>query len=208
MDDESGLSKHRVETLTDGIFAVAMTLLVLNINVPEISSHSTSIIETELAKRLFDLWPKVLSYGISFVILAIYWSAHRRQFHYVKHTDGVLIWTNIMFLMAISLLPFSTSLIGQYREQQLSIFVYGGNSIIIAFLLYIQWMYVTNHYRLVDKNLDPYIKKMLPTRLLFGILIYLIAIGVSFLYIHLSIFLFTLMVIPGFFPNKMIHRKS
>jgi uncharacterized membrane protein len=75
MNDESGLSKNRVETLTDGIFAVAMTLLVLNINVPNISSHSTSIIETELAKRLFDLWPKVLSYVISFVILAIYWRA-------------------------------------------------------------------------------------------------------------------------------------
>jgi uncharacterized membrane protein len=124
MNDESGLSKNRVETLTDGIFAVAMTLLVLNINVPEISSHSTSIVETELAKRLFDLWPKVLSYGISFVILAIYWRAHHIQFHYIKHTDGVLI----------CLLPFSTSPIGQYREQQLSIFVYGGNSIIIAFL--------------------------------------------------------------------------
>jgi uncharacterized membrane protein len=55
---------------SDGIFAVAMTLLVLNINVPNISSHSTSIVETELAKRLFDLWPKALSYGISFVILA------------------------------------------------------------------------------------------------------------------------------------------
>jgi uncharacterized membrane protein len=120
MNDESGLSKNRVEMLTDGIFAVAMTLLVLYINVPEISSHSTSIVETELAKRLFDLWPKVLSYGISFVILAIYWRAHHRQFHYVKHTDDVLIWINVMFLMAICLLPFSTSLIGQYRGQQLT----------------------------------------------------------------------------------------
>jgi uncharacterized membrane protein len=88
MDDESGLTKNRVETLTDNIFAVAMTLLVLNISVPQISSHSVSVIGTELANRLFDLWPKIFSYGISFVILAVYWRAHHRQFHYIKHSDG------------------------------------------------------------------------------------------------------------------------
>jgi uncharacterized membrane protein len=117
MNEETGLSKSRIETLTDGIFAVAMTLLVLNISVPQISSHSADIVGTELLKRLFDLWPKILSYAISFLILAIYWSGHHRQFHYIKHSDRVLVWINIMFLMFISILPFSTSLLGEYREQ-------------------------------------------------------------------------------------------
>jgi uncharacterized membrane protein len=72
--------------------------------------------ETELLKRLFDLWPKIHSFGISFIILAIYWMAHHRQFHYIKHVDRTLIWINIIFLMAACLLPFSTSLLGEYRE--------------------------------------------------------------------------------------------
>jgi uncharacterized membrane protein len=69
---------------------------------------------------------------ISFIILAIYWRGHHRQFHYIKHSDGVLVWTNIMFLMAVSFLPFSTSILGEYIDQHISVFIYGGNSIVIA----------------------------------------------------------------------------
>jgi len=145
MDYEVGLSKNRIEALTDGIFAVVMTILILDISIPQISSSHYAIsgaaAGTELLKRLFDLWPKILSFGISFVILAIYWTAHHRQFHYIKHTDRALIWINIVFLMATCLLPFSTSLIGEYRDQEISILIYGGNSITIASLLYIQWWY-------------------------------------------------------------------
>ena len=154
------------------------------------------------------MWPKILSYAISFLILAIYWSGHHRQFHYIKHSDRVLVWINIMFLMFISILPFSTSLLGEYREQQISIFVYGSNSIIIAGLLYIQWRYATYHHRLVDENLDPFIKRTLSSRVLFGIIIYLIAIGVSFVFVQLSVFLFTLILIPAVWPNKLINSRK
>ena len=211
MDDESVLSKNRIEALTDGIFAVVMTLLVLDISVPQISSHyniGSVAAETELLKRLFDLWPKILSFGISFVILAMYWVAHHRQFHYIKQSNRVLIWINIMFLMATCLVPFSTSLLGEYREQEISILVYGGNSIVIASLLYFQWRYVTtSHHRiLLDENLDSIIKTTLSRRTLFGIIVYLIATGFSFVSTQLSPFLFALVLIPAFLPNKTIHR--
>jgi uncharacterized membrane protein len=85
MSHETGLSKKRVELLTDGIFAVVMTLLVLDISVPQISSSHDAIDSaaagTELLDGLFDLWPKLLSFGISFITLAIYWLAHHRQLH-------------------------------------------------------------------------------------------------------------------------------
>ena len=207
MDEESGLTKGRIEALTDGVFAIVMTLLVLEISVPQISSHSAETVGAELFKRLFDLWPKIFSYGISFIILAIYWRAHHRQFHYIKHADGILIWTNIMFLMAVSFLPFSTSLLGEYIDQQVSVFIYGGNSIIIAFFLYVQWRYATDHHRLVDKILDPNILRRLPTRVLIGIISYLIAIGVSFVNIQLSVLLFTLIVISAVLPNKIVYGK-
>ena len=132
--------------------------------------------------------------------------AHHKQFHYLKHSDRALIWINIVFLMAICLLPFSTSLLGEYREQQISIFVYGGNSIIIASLLYIQWQYATSNCRLVYENIDSHIKSTLSIRLLFEIIIYLIAIGISFVHIQLSVFLFSMILIPAFMPNKMLHR--
>jgi uncharacterized membrane protein len=210
MDDET-VSKNRIEFLTDGIFAVVMTLLVLDISVPQISSHyaiGNVAAGTELVKRLFDLWPKMLSFGISFVILAIYWVAHHRQFHYIKHSNRALIWINMMFLMAICLIPFSTSLLGEYRELEMSILVYGGNSIVIASLLYAQWRYVTtsHHGRLVDENLDPISKTTLSRRTLLGIIVYLIATGFSFVYTQLSPFPFVLVLIPAFLPNKTIQR--
>jgi uncharacterized membrane protein len=209
MHEETGLSKNRLEALTDGIFAITMTLLVLDISVPQISSHPAAdvLAGTELLTRLINLWPKTFSFGISFIILAIYWMAHHRQFHYIKHSDRILIWINVMFLMATCLLPFSTSLLGEYREQQISILVYGGNSIAIASLLYVQWWYATSHRsRLVDENLDPIVKSTSSRRLLFGIIVYLIAIVISFVYIQLSIFLFALILVPAFLPNKMMHQ--
>src|ERR671938_755326 len=155
MSHETGLSKQRVELLTDGVFAVVMTLLVLEISVPRISSHNaigSAAAGTELLSGLFDLWPKMLSFGISFIILAIYWLAHHRQFYYIKHVNRTLIWINFMFLMATCLLPFSSSLLGEYRQQQISIFVFGANSIIIASLRYILWWHDTTspHSEVVD----------------------------------------------------------
>ena len=163
----------------------------------------------ELLDGLFDLWPKLLSFGISFITLAIYWLAHHRQFYYIKHVNRTLIWINFMFLMATCLLPFSAALLGEYNEQQISIFVFGVNSIMIASLLSIQWWYALRHYStLVHENLDPIIKTTAIRRLLFGIIVYLIAIGISFVDVHLSVYFFALILISAFMPNKIMHRMT
>jgi uncharacterized membrane protein len=125
MSCETGLSKRRVEFLTDGIFAVVMTLLVLEISVRQISSShdaiDSAVAGTELLNGLFDLWPKILSFAISFIILAIFWVSHHRLFHYIKHVNRPLMWINFMFLMPTCFLPFSASLLGEYSQQQISI---------------------------------------------------------------------------------------
>ena len=213
MSHETGLSKKRVELLTDGIFAVVMTLLVLDISVPQISSSHDAIdsaaVGTKLLNGLFDLWPKLFSFGISFILLAIFWLAHHRQFYYIKHVNRTLIWINFIFLMATCLLPFSASLLGEYSQQQVSIFVFGANSIMIASLVCIQWWYALSHYStLVHENLDPIIKTTSLRRLLFGIVVYLIAICISFVDVRLSIYFFTASLISAFMPNKIMHRMT
>lgn len=205
--------KKRVELLTDGIFAVVMTLLVLDISVPQISSSHDAIdsaaVGTKLLNGLFDLWPKLFSFGISFILLAIFWLAHHRQFYYIKHVNRTLIWINFIFLMATCLLPFSASLLGEYSQQQVSIFVFGANSIMIASLVCIQWWYALSHYStLVHENLDPIIKTTSLRRLLFGIVVYLIAICISFVDVRLSIYFFAASLISAFMPNKIMHRMT
>jgi uncharacterized membrane protein len=172
------LAVHRLAALTDGVFAIVMTLLVLEIGVPEIAPSS---LHAELPQRLLELWPKLLSYIISFIILGMFWHLHHLAFHYIKRSDNGLIWTNILFLMFVALIPFSTSLFGSYGKEQLPLVIYAINIILVSVTRYIMWAYATGKYRLVDRDISPRLLKW--DRLVtIGLLsIFLIIIGVSFI---------------------------
>lgn len=109
--NSSGLGKHRIEALNDGIYAVAMTLLVLELKLPEAREAVT---ESALAGSLLHLIPKFFAWLISFFILAIFWFSHQRAFHYVRAVDRKLLWINVIALAFASLLPFSSALVGEY----------------------------------------------------------------------------------------------
>jgi uncharacterized membrane protein len=120
----SGLSKHRVEALTDGIYAVAMTLLVLELKLPE---ARVLVTETVFAGQLLHLIPKFFAWIISFFILAIFWFSHQRAFHYVRAVDAKLLWINVVSLAFASLLPFSSALVGEYGRLFAPQVVYAAN---------------------------------------------------------------------------------
>lgn len=189
MTSESGerLSKARLERLTDGVFAIVMTILVLEITIPFISPTDVS---TELPKRLIELWPALLSYAISFIILGFFWISHDDQFHYVRRVNRPLLGLSIFYLMFIALIPFSASLLGEFGNQQFAILVYGINLIICSSWNYLHWWYATRNNRLVDKDLDPSFIKRELGRYSISILMYIIAILVAFVNINLSILLF------------------
>ncbi len=181
------ISKSRIETLTDGVFAIVMTLLVLEIAVPQLS-HSEAAIE--LPKQLLKLWPVILSYGTSFIILGFFWIAHDYQFHYIKRANRTLLWITIFYLMFIAFVPFSTSLIGEYGDQQISVIIYGINISIVGFWEYVRWWYATKDHHLVDSDLDPTFITIMSRRFLLGPTIYLIAVAISFVSVQVSLVLF------------------
>jgi len=181
------VSKARIEALTDGVFAIVMTILVLEIVAPHLSHSEASI---ELAKRLLELWPVFLSYASSFIILGFFWIGHDSQFHYIKRVNRTLLWITIFFLMFIALIPFSTSLLGEYQDQQISVLIYGANLIIALCWNYLHWWYATKDHRLVDSDLDPILITVISRRYLMGIIIFLVVIAVSFINIHLSLVLY------------------
>lgn len=118
------LSKHRVEALTDGIFAVAMTLLVIELKIGEHGEITTS---AQLQHALLALLPKALAWIISFFVLSFFWLGHHRLFQHVRHVNGQMLWSNIVMLGAASLLPFSSALVGQYAGGFVSQCFYAGN---------------------------------------------------------------------------------
>jgi uncharacterized membrane protein len=104
------LPLHRSEALSDGIYAVAMTLLVIELKLPEAGHMGSS---AEMADALLALAPKAEAWLISFFVLALFWTAHHRVFAYVRRADAKLVWLNLLQLAFVSLMPFSSALIGE-----------------------------------------------------------------------------------------------
>jgi uncharacterized membrane protein len=197
------LALHRLAALTDGVFAIVMTLLVLEIGIPEIAQSS---LNAELPQRLLELWPKFLSYVISFIILGIFWYLHHIAFHYIKRSDNGLIWLNILFLMFVALIPFSTSLFGSYVTEQLPLIIYAINIILVMVIRYIIWTYATGKQRLVDKDIDPRLLKWDNLITLGLFLIFLLMIGVSFINVTAARAVFSLLGIFGLTMSIMTRK--
>ena len=190
-----GLTKSRIEALSDGIFAVAMTLLVLDIKPPEVTKVAA------LPRELLALWPRCLSYAVSFLMLGIYWVGQHNQFHLIRCADRTLLWINIVFLMAISFVPFSTALLSAYPLQPSAQTVYGGNLIAIGLLLLWHWTYATHRHRLVDPELDDRMIRAVIKRILIGPALFTLAIASSSLSAVASLVLYVvaplIYVLPG-----------
>jgi uncharacterized membrane protein len=108
------LSKHRIEALVDGIFAVTMTLLVIELRLPE---HADAGNSAQLLETLRELAPTFFSWVLSFLVLALFWTANHRLYSYVSRVDPTLLWYTILLLAGASLLPFASAVNGRYLSQ-------------------------------------------------------------------------------------------
>ena len=172
---EAGKDRDRIVNFSDGVFAIAITILILDINVPE------GLSSAEVSARVLGLWPEYLGYVISFLVLAIYWQAHHRVFRPIKRYDGTLVWLNFLFLMAICFLPFPTSLLGKYGGEQVSVVVYAADAAVASLLLGAVSWYATSEHRLVTPDLDDEEERIRRLQGLAVPVVFLASIGISFL---------------------------
>ena len=194
------LGRNRIEALTDGVFAVAMNLLVLDIRVPELQQPLAT---AELPLKLLSLWPKFLSYTISFVILGVYWVGHHVQLSFIRRADRPLLWINILFLLWVALVPFSTALLSEYATTRIAIAIYGANLIAIGLTLALHWWYATTENRHVDPDIDRGLVRGAMYRTLMGPLVYVIAIGLSFFRAEVSLALYALVPMLYILPGRI-----
>jgi uncharacterized membrane protein len=111
----------RIVAFSDGVIAVAITLLVLNLDVPDLPSSR----EHELDDKLFDLLPSLAAYALAFALIGRYWVIHHRLFESLRAFDGTLMVLNLVFLALIALMPFSTELLDRYIHEPIAAAVYG-----------------------------------------------------------------------------------
>jgi uncharacterized membrane protein len=148
-EDTRGLD--RIIFFSDAVFAIVMTLLILDISVPDIPQASAA---AELPARVLDLWPKFFSYALSFLVIGTYWMAHHGTFRYFLKYDRMLMWLNLLFLLSISFVPFPTALLGEYGEQQFAVVLYALSLAVPRLLLALVSWYATKRDLLIE-NLDP-----------------------------------------------------
>ena len=137
-----GRSLERLAALSDGIFAVAMTLLVLDLHTPTAAQvHS----EGELLAALCILGPQWLTYGMSFLTLGIFWAGQQTQLNHISEGTRDLTWIHLGFLFAVTLLPLSTRLLAEFITYRLALVVYWLNILLPGVLLYWSWWYAMRH---------------------------------------------------------------
>jgi uncharacterized membrane protein len=184
--NEKGTDSGRVLALSDGVFAVAITLLVLTIQVPNLPPTSSLItLNTQLLDSLLALWPTVLGYIISFLVVGAYWRAHRHIFRHIKRYDAAFLTLNLLLLLTVSFLPLPTGVIGRYPGSWVAVVFYALSLALTGVMTFLLWWYASRAYRLIDAHLEKNIIRYYEIRFLIPPAIFLLSIGLAFVNILL-----------------------
>lgn len=191
------ISKSRLETLVDGIFAIAMTLLVFDLPIPHFIGSITDI---TFQNSIYSLLPIFISLILSFILLALFWTIHRRIFNLIKVTNNTILWINIIWLLFIVTVPFTAIINGEYGQFILARVIFNIDMLGIAVFLYLN-CYFVNYSGLITKKSDYAKLKSSERSSLIFIIITLIALLLSFITAH-SNFVYILII-----PLELIISK-
>lgn len=184
---------HRLDQLSDGIFAIVMTILVFEIRLPEfLGTPGNNLLLFELK----NLLPSLLSYALTFALLFTYWRAHHFFIStYAKNVDLMLTNINALFFLLISLVPFSASMLGRYSDSPISVAVFGCHIMLIGFTLYLMRHYVLYSEHIKNPEITHREIFSSTVRTIMPIIFAVIAIAISFINIKFSLAFFMLAVL-------------
>jgi uncharacterized membrane protein len=197
---ERGLTTSRIEALSDGVFAIVLTLMVFQIRVPDIP---VDVAQTQLWPRLMHQAPEFYSYAVSFILVGIYWVAHHNMYHLVKRSTRPLLWMNLVFLMFVGFIPYSVALVGRYSDVRRIMILYGVHLMIISGMLYMKWWYVTRKHNLLVAPLSAEFIRSVDIKILTAPAVCVLAIAASFYSVRWSYFLYVLTIVLYLLPSHM-----
>jgi uncharacterized membrane protein len=173
------MNKGRLEAFSDGVFAIVITLLILDVRVPDVPI-------TQLWPTLLSLWPRILAHVMTFLMIGMYWVFHHHGLHRAARTDGVFVWLNLVFLLFISFLPFPTSMLGRYPGEQLPVMLYGLNLIAANATGFLMVVHADRHRELLHPEYrETFFKQQWPVYVVVNG-VYALAIAMSFINAHVS----------------------
>jgi uncharacterized membrane protein len=201
MEQKNKLSLRsiRLEALGDGIFAVAMTIMAVELKVPSLKDTSLQA----FLDAFHEVLPGLLCYMISFIVLGIMWFGHRMIFEYIGRTNRHFIYLGVLFYMMVCLVPISTKFLAENHLQWGTILIYGLNLSFCNLALYAQWLYGINHEGLLERELPGEVKKEAGFLFLISPAVYAIAILFSLWLPIVSIIIFIATPLLYIIPNKL-----
>jgi uncharacterized membrane protein len=191
---------EHVVSFGDAIFAFAITLMTLSIDIPDLPANLT---ESQLLSRLYDMYPQVESYIISFAVISIFWVSYHQVFNYIKESHISMVYLNLLFLLFITFLSVTTSLVINYGSYQIPYVLYCILVIMTSSLLALIWWFGTRDHRLVDKDIHPLFIRGVMVNLLLIPFVFAISILISFFDLNIAQYLW-LVIAP---LNIAVKRK-
>jgi uncharacterized membrane protein len=198
------IGKNRIEALSDGIFAIVMTLLILELRVPDLPPTASNF---AVAPALVALWPKLLSYLVTFVSLGFFWVGHHIMYHAIRRADRMLLWLNIFFFMFVSLLPFSTSVLNAFPQAFIAPLLFGANLAVIGWLLFFQWNYANSQPAMLAAFVTAEYRATVRTRMLMVPVATTLTAIICFWSVTISLAIYLLLLPLYILPGKF-HRKG
>ena len=194
---EDAKETGRLEAFSDGVFSIAITLLVLDIKVPrapDLMGRST------LSGALLRQWPTYVAYALSFVTALIMWTNHHKLFRHIRRSNHTFLIINGMLLMLVTLVPFPTALLAEHvshRGATTATAIYSGMFVVIAVLFNVLWHYASHRGRLLARGHDPEAVAFITRQYRLGPILYFVAFLLAFVYVPASVGLCALLA--GFF---------
>jgi uncharacterized membrane protein len=193
------MSANRLEALGDGIFSVAMTILVIELKIPTVQGNSLK----DLLHGLYETRQELFCYFISFIVLGIMWFGHRMVFEYISRTNRYFIFLGVLFYMVVCLVPFSTRFLAANTFKWYAILMYGLNLSMCNLTLFAQWTYGIKRPTLHARILPAEVRKEATKLFLISPVLYAIAIAISFYIPLVSIIIYFITPILYLLPQKL-----
>jgi uncharacterized membrane protein len=191
-----------MEALVDGVFAVAMTLLVLQVHVPDVAAPLS--VEAALDALRASL-PTMGSYAVSFLILGTLWVGHRNQFRHLRRVDAGSTWANLFFLLCVAFVPFTTAFLARYPLVLVPLLLYGATLLLAGLFLLLHWNHAVDA-GLVDADLPPEVTEAVRERISMGLAMYLAATLVGAFLPKVGLLLFACVPIVYMLPDRIDPR--
>lgn len=201
-DEQLGL--ERMVFFTDAVMAIAITLLAINLKVPEVDPATAA---TELPRQISAMGPHLTSFFVSFIVIGIYWINHHRYFRYVKRYDNRLLLLNLMFLFFIACMPFLADLLGQYVFVPMVLITYTLAIAALGLCMALIWWYAESH-RFVTAELDVDTIRIIYIRLFIAPLMFLVAVPFAFVSSTAVIVVWWLSPLAVWLATRLLMRKS